>query len=459
MIKLKPHCKLNQILPEETEVMKKHALIITHAFPPILAVATYRPLRMTKALEQAGWSVSVITVFPANVRFRERSDALLEHISPNTEVVRVADSVSQRMWLEKSKVLGRLRLLPVARKVVKGLLQVKTKILYPKSFKSFNSLKRSYGASFSQFDMAWLCPALKEGLKIHERKPLTAILATVPPFVSSSLAYELSREINVPYVLDYRDLYVGNPMGDPSPADANMESVFIDSASQIIAVAKGAVQSLESRTSTPVSYLPNGFDQNLFSKYLNRDTDNATGRLSLIHAGTLYEGFGLSALIEGLEGIDSSDYCLKLAGSIDLATRQSAEGSSASVQILGTVQSDEALELVSASDVSIAVGASESDRGIIRAKIFEMMALRTPSIYVGSPDDEGALLLKESGLLVGSATNAEELKAIVESLIAAKKEGRALCQPKEDIISRYELQVQGPALVGIIEAVAEETLA
>jgi len=405
---------------------------------------------MAKAFEASGWDVSVITVYPANIRFRERSDSLLLYVSDKTDVIRIKDTVSYRLWVESNRVIARLRLKSFFRKIVKAALQVWARLKWPAEYRQINALRKRTGASFLLADMVWVCPAIREGLKLNACSPLDVVISTMPPHMSGTVAYELYQQAGIPYVLDYRDLFVGHPFGDPPVGDGRLEDLFLENPLLVLGVTEGITQLLSKRTQSPVEFFPNGFDADLFKEYLALSQEGTDGQLKLVHAGTLYEGCGLSSLISALENLPPTKYLLTLAGSIDKETSAALKQHEVSAEVRGTISAEAAHQLVATSDVTIAVGLKD-DTGVIRAKIFEMLALKKPTLYVGKDADEGAHLLKRCGLLVGCAQSVPELETIIKNLVKTKTEGRAFCKPNDQEIKKYSLGQQGPRLVSLVE--------
>ena len=57
----------------------------------------------------------------------------------------------------------------------------------------------------------WRTQALKLGRRIIEENDISVIFATAPPFTDFLVAQQLSKEYGIPFVVDYRDVWVDNP--------------------------------------------------------------------------------------------------------------------------------------------------------------------------------------------------------------------------------------------------------
>ncbi|MHA1304984.1 MAG: glycosyltransferase, partial [Candidatus Heimdallarchaeaceae archaeon] len=57
----------------------------------------------------------------------------------------------------------------------------------------------------------WIKKAVKKGLDFLKNQQIDAIVATAPPYSTFVVGYELSKKLDLPLILDYRDPWGGNP--------------------------------------------------------------------------------------------------------------------------------------------------------------------------------------------------------------------------------------------------------
>ena len=90
------------------------------------------------------------------------------------------------------------------------------------------------------------------------------VLATGSPFGSFRLARRVARRLGRPYVLDYRDLWCGNPYVDPDPTPKRLarEAALLASAAaaMVVSPASGTVLASRFGVEQKIQVVTNGYD-------------------------------------------------------------------------------------------------------------------------------------------------------------------------------------------------------
>jgi len=74
---------------------------------------------------------------------------------------------------------------------------------------------------FPDIYFPWVRKAVNKSLVTLKDKKIDAIIATVPPYSSFIVGYKLSKKLNIPLILDYRDPWSGNPFLNYPPIIRN----------------------------------------------------------------------------------------------------------------------------------------------------------------------------------------------------------------------------------------------
>lgn len=166
--------------------VERTVLVVAYYFPPMGLSGVQRTLKFVKYLPEFGWRPIVLTTSPAGFyAFDETLMAELE--ACNIEVHRTGSS-------DFTALAGNRQVVP-----------------FPSQFKQ--KLGSAVLQTFLQPDSrrTWLKPAVALGNEILATKKVQAILSTAPPFTDFLVAESLASEWNIPFVVDYRDVWIDNP--------------------------------------------------------------------------------------------------------------------------------------------------------------------------------------------------------------------------------------------------------
>lgn len=166
------------------------------------------------------------------------------------------------------------------------------KINYPNKF--IKNIQSKIIQTFVQPDsrIFWKKHALRKAAQIFRENKIDLILATAPPFTNFLIARELSDKYDVPFVLDYRDLWVDNPYYFyPTIFHKNyaigLESEVLKKCSKAIVISRDMKNSLISRyrflEHSDVSIIPHGFDQEDFDNAIPEFRND--NKLIISHSG------------------------------------------------------------------------------------------------------------------------------------------------------------------------------
>ena len=432
-------------MPDKSHAKDKpHAVLIAWSYPPISGVAAYRTLRVSKVLVQAGWDVTVITAFPNNTATRMYSPDLERFIPPEVNVVRLLDTTTAATIKPPFRLHSRTilaRLFRIAQREYRKLISL---LSFPKEIRSLIRYSRSIRFPLRKFNSTWSVHVLHYLDELYRVKPFDVVWATIPPVSTGVLASFVSRQFKVPYLLDYRDLWIENPYFPGDHHAQQVEKLLLENASSVTTVTKGFCHALTPKTHTPVTLIHNGFDPDIFEKIRLSESLSLDSVLSITYAGTIYKDYDFTPLIEALT-TPTINAALHIYGSINPGAKFSVPVHSQVVEFHGFAPSDQIHQKLKKTHIVLIVGVPDSSE-VIPAKLYEALALRKPVIYLGGKHDEATEILQQCGLLLCASCDAIEIREALTRAYVSKQTDISLCEPDEEEISKYSLGKQAPLI-------------
>jgi glycosyltransferase involved in cell wall biosynthesis len=219
-------------------LIKKRLLIITYYWPPLGGPGSLRPLKFARYLPE--FDIEPIILTRKDIAYHNIDNDLLGD--------------AKNLIFFKTESLDPARILYIL-----GM-----RIYQPKSW--HRPIKEAI--NFPDHKIFWIPFAYAAGLKIR----VDYILATAPPFSAFIGGYLISKKLNIPLILDFRDAWLEFPF---MPYRSKLKKKFVgywehkisQYASQIIVVDENIRKTLISRypeMHKKISVIPNGYDPNDF---------------------------------------------------------------------------------------------------------------------------------------------------------------------------------------------------
>jgi glycosyltransferase involved in cell wall biosynthesis len=184
-----------EITPFSADAVKK-VLILAYYFPPMGLSGVQRTLKFAKYMRRYDWEPTVVTTGPVGYYALDASlqeEAEREHI----RIVRTSGGDVNAALASKGEFTQRA--MP-AEFVRKRLSRLANWFLLPDS-------KRG-----------WAKHAYKTAARLLSDERFDLIFASAPPFSSLRTAAQLKKKFGLPFVADYRDVWLGNQfMSFPTP--------------------------------------------------------------------------------------------------------------------------------------------------------------------------------------------------------------------------------------------------
>lgn len=241
----------------------KTVLIIAYYFPPMGLSGVQRTLKFAKFLPQYGWKPLVLT---SHISPYYAFDEFLQKEAESLEIP-VFRTTSKRKPKKKQIKFPSTILQKAARYLLSSVYQ-------PDRF------------------ISWKSRAVRKGERLFAKNKIDAIIATAPPFTDFLVAKELSEKFGVPFIADYRDVWIDNPFHYfPTKFHKNycikLENEILNKAGKIVVTSRTTKELLIKRYGI-VSYddiviVPHGYDSDDFEPFNSIVPNNSV--FTITHSG------------------------------------------------------------------------------------------------------------------------------------------------------------------------------
>ena len=194
-----------------------HLLYLAWGYPPAAKSCAYRMLATANSFARKGWDVTVVTL-TADAWLREHGldDSLLALVDERIEVVR----------------------LPLYRDDLDTDIRSYSRLRAQRPKEWLKLLRRGDQRQFPELVFGrWRNKLVAAAHEVHERKPVDLVLASASPYTFFAPALDLNETRDVPFVLDYRDAWAIDIIGDkpafqPDSRKGRIERKLMDRAQE-----------------------------------------------------------------------------------------------------------------------------------------------------------------------------------------------------------------------------------
>jgi glycosyltransferase involved in cell wall biosynthesis len=399
-------------------------LLVTYWFPPANTMAAIRMGKLAKFLHETGHDVRVLAA-------RSPEDPSLPVEVPEDRIIRTPYWDVDRIFDPVVNALRRLvwRLpRPRTTKGKSALPETTPSVARPPVV---TGLRRHYYAMIQVPDshVGWLGYAVRAGRELFKSWRPEIVVASAPPFTCLVIARRLAHALGIPWVAEFRDIWVDNPYNtDPlwrQRIDRVIERRMLKSASGIVTVTPIWSGVLEQQYGLPVATILNGYAE---EDLVTPPPPERSTTVSIVYTGAIYPGYrDPSPLFAAIALLGDKRDCVEVvfygpaAGDvIPLAERH---GVADRVVIRPRVSYRQSLTIQAAADVLLLLQWNNvKDEGNIPGKFFEYIGARRPILLHGYENGIMARMIRERGLGVVS----NDPSGLVEHLrrwIAERPEG------------------------------------
>ena len=363
-------------------------LFLAYDFPPINNIGCVRAYNIAKWLTRKGWEVTVVT--PDESAWRRAGSATDLHEDLSRQGIRCMRT--EHRWRSLLPALSERR-------------------KYDLAWAAGGVSRRIAGFLGIERETGWIREAEKACAALTA-DDVDVVFVSGPPFAAFGLARRVAERLGRPYVMDYRDLWTGNPHAKHLAPQRRIErerNVLAASAAAT-GVSPSLRESLREQfgVGKALHVISNGFDPEEMARVPRHDF----GQFAIVYAGMFYlpkrTPVPLMAALQRLEQVNGNEkqwkfhyygsqgeYVLECAREFNVEHR---------VVIHGNVPRAEALAAVAGANVAVVISSvyaqgSLQDRGIVTGKVFEAIGLGTPLLVIApeGSDLEGVLSLTRLG--------------------------------------------------------------
>ncbi|MGA8045841.1 MAG: hypothetical protein WCA30_06185 [Dermatophilaceae bacterium] len=439
---------------------RPHLVYIAWGFPPAAKSCAYRMLATANSFYRAGWDVTVLTLTEDAWRREHGLDlSLVPLVEPGIEIIR----------------------LPLYREDLDTDIRSFSRLRAQRPKEWLKLHRRMDERAFPEPVFGrWREPMTTALLEVHERHPATLVLTSASPYTFFAPARTLNEDHDVPFVLDYRDAWAIDIIGDrpafaPDDRKGRIEADLMDSMTEswfVNTPIRNAYAELYPSRADDLHVVRNGSDVAL-------GTDRIAFRHPDPHHGLVFGYLGTvtftpertrAICLAWRKARESSDVLsrsrLEFRGHIGAG---SAKGVNAHARIIhdhrgdgvtygGPVAKGDTAALYGSWDVLVL--ALVGGRYVTSGKVYDYISTGLPVVSVHEKDHAATEILAEYPLW--TATESLEVDDIAAAFVAAAEQAVTASdetrKEARDYAHRYERYSQiAPAVRRLTERFAPDT--
>lgn len=362
----------------------KKLLIITQGFPPYSGRGhVMRMLKFAKYLPEFGWQPYVM----AEQKDTIEDSSLLKQL-PSTVEIKYIDALSPRKKKNEYK------------KLLKKELRMFERLKYF-LYRSFGynlySIYQNYLMAPDQ-SLFWAKETLHFAKELHSKQQFDAFLTSGPPFSTFRIGLEIKDALQIPWVLDFRDSWVGNLIYRQLKRsiinwrNRYTEKNAVSKADLIIfATSPMQVKYMERypEKQQQMVTITNGFDAADFENIsLNKDKNE---KLNIVYSGTISGKHEPTIFLKSVSKVISQNPWIKknlkitFIGKFNYKSPELLTDLSSLIEVSGVLPHEKALQKMNDADTFLLLINPVAGRTMMTSKIFEYLALRKPIFAVSNP--------------------------------------------------------------------------
>src|SRR5256714_1542569 len=282
----------------------------------------------------------------------------------------------------------------------------------------------------------WLLRAALCARGLLREKEFDCVVSSGPPHSAHVAAWLATTGTRVPFWIDMRDPWalahktlISN---DPFIRHerrflAWLEGLVFARAGRVVVNTRVSREALlKSRPYLQPLYLPNGVDREL----LPLRTPQGIERGWMAHVGTLYAGRSFSPVFAAMRLLAEQGHAgatnlgIHIAGPLESPHREIMQGEieelglDAQVKVHGVLSRRSALELLSRAQMALLL--AQNQPLCVPAKLYESVALGTPTLVIAEPNSAAAREARRVGAMTVDAGDVTGISALLIDMLAGK---------------------------------------
>ncbi len=282
--------------------------------------------------------------------------------------------------------------------------------------------------------LPWSKSAYKLANTICDNNNIDIVFTSLPPFSAAFVGYKLKKERNIPWVMDYRDLWEGDVLREwISPLRARIELAIerklVKRADVVISVSEQKTEYLKKlhpKANPAWETLTNGYDPEVFAPLL-AEPRKQNDTIDFVYTGRLFKNRRGYAFAEALGQLSQNNPDLTKNVRVHMLGGVSPEIQAKYNEILkqynienlyrfyGDVSYQEAMRAqVQCDYLLLIVDTGATSDGVIPGKLFEYTASKRPIFALCNPGATKEIIEKANAGVVLPAESLEPIKVELE---------------------------------------------
>lgn len=385
----------------------RNVLFISYRFPPEASAGSIRSFKFAKYLGRFSWRVTVLSV--SNPPKTSIDYTLLSELpDESVRIVRLPR-------LEPDQIRGMLEKILPGR--FKGI-----------GWRVANILHHIY---YPDFAALWQLLAIMRGILLCCYSRYDVIYSTYAPASNHTVAMTLSRLFSIPWVADFRDLWLSDFEYKPlnsihGKLDIVTEKAICQQARYVLTTSTGLTDIM--RKAYPayadkIITLPNGYDPDDFRVIASEPDIHYNNKLTFVHVGTLYSSRSIEPLLIALDTVvnehpDISDKIMvKLIGHIN---KPIAYKGFIKVEQTGWQKRQDAIQKMSQADVCVLIlHSAHGGNHPVPQKLYEYLAFGHFILAIGGSNCFSQDILNACGYAIYvDVSNSQQLLDALRNIIS-----------------------------------------
>ena len=405
----------------------RRLLVISFHFPPDGSVGGNRWAGLSKYLARLGWEVHVVTA-SSGADF-QMADGVHRHFrAPRTTL---EDWYRARMHARRAR--------GGTRAFSEGDKSEGTAPSHAGRWAEMFWWLRRLGASaigLPDHGRGWVLRAALCARRLLREKEFDCVVSSGPPHSAHVAAWLATAGSGVPFWIDMRDPWAlthkAHATNDPFIKYerrflASVEGFVFEHAGRVLVNTRESREALlKSRPYLQPLYLPNGVDR----ESLPLRTPQGIERGWMAHVGTLYRGRSFSPVFAAMRLLTEKGYAgatdlgIHIAGPLESPHGEIMQGEieefglDAQVKVHGVLSRRSALELLSRAQMALVL--AQNQPLCVPAKLYESVALGTPTLVIAEPDSAAAREARRVGAMTVDAGDVTGISALLIDMLAGK---------------------------------------
>lgn len=363
----------------------KKVVIITRDFPPYEGRGNVmRMVKFAKYLPRFGWQPFVL----CEKKDGTTDSTLLKELPPEVKIIEVEADTPQKKKNRYKKYLKESSNLTWRQMI--GYL------LYRSVLYNLYAFYRNYFMAPDE-SLPWAREAAKQAAQLHREQRFDAVLTSGPPFSTFVAGIQLKKELGLPWVVDFRDGWVGNPYFVRKFGcfirwkNRRLEQEAVQLADRVLLVTDPMVEIYRRRypaQSNKMRLLTNGFDPDDFRGIEPKNEPRPF--LKLVYSGTISGRRSPYYFFEGLRMALHKNPSLKNKIRVHFIGKfnyqqEIPEEVKRVLEMEGQVNHQDALNRMSDADLLLFMNNPDlGGRTVMTGKIFEYLALNKPVFAISN---------------------------------------------------------------------------